>query len=133
VIESTQPARPARPRAARGRTALRASVAAAALLGAGLAQAAPASAQVLDDGEQPGQGLSAITTILVFVGIPAALFVLIAVLTLAPSMARGPRYRPGLGWWAAPVWFNGPEDADRAVRTAAAHPTTDGGGASARW
>lgn len=74
-----------------------------------------------------------VETLLVFVVAPAALFVIIALLVLAPSMTRGPRYRPGLGWWAAPVWFNGPshDDIDAAVR--AAIPTTDGGGASARW
>jgi hypothetical protein len=84
-----------------------------------------------DDGQQTGDGLSVIQTLLIFVGIPAALFVAIALLVSAPSMARGPRYRPGLGWWAAPIWFNGPDDADSAVRTATA--TTAGGGASARW
>jgi hypothetical protein len=85
----------------------------------------------LDDGELPGKGLSPIETLLLFVGAPALLFLVIALLVMAPSMARGPRYRPGLGWWAAPVWFNGPDDADRAVRHAT--PTTDGGGTSARW
>lgn len=84
-----------------------------------------------DDGQESGPGLTVLQTVLIFVGIPLALFVLIALLVSAPSMARGPRYRPGLGWWAAPVWFNGPEDADTAVRTATA--TTEGGGASARW
>lgn len=84
-----------------------------------------------DDGSEPGDGLSVIETLLWFVVLPSALFVVIAVLVSAPSMARGPRYRPGLGWWAAPVWFNGPEDPDTAVRKAAA--TVGGGGASARW
>ena len=84
-----------------------------------------------DDGGESGAGLGVIETLLIFVGIPAALFVAIVVLVSAPSMARGPRYRPGLGWWAAPVWFNGPDDADGAVRRATA--TTGGGGASARW
>ena len=74
---------------------------------------------------------AALQTLAIFVGIPALLFVIIVLLVSAPSMARGPRYRPGLGWWAAPVWFNGPEDADAAVRGAT--PTTGGGGASARW
>lgn len=91
----------------------------------------PAYAANVDDGQDTGPGLSVLQTVLIFVGIPAALFVLIALLVSAPSMARGPRYRPGLGWWAAPVWFNGPDDADTAVRTATA--TTGGGGASARW
>jgi hypothetical protein len=85
-----------------------------------------------DDGDDPGPGLSVVSTLLIFVGIPAALFITIAVLVSAPSIARGPRYRPGLGWWAAPVWFNGPDDAERAVREAAGSTNT-GGGASARW
>jgi hypothetical protein len=84
-----------------------------------------------DDGGESGPGLSVLETLLIFVGIPAALFLAIVVLVSAPSRARGPRYRPGLGWWAAPVWFNGPDDADTAVRTASA--TAGGGGASARW
>ena len=110
-----------------------ASVAAAAtvVLLTTLAAGAPAYAANTDDGQQPGSGLSVLQTLVIFVGIPAALFVAIVVLVSAPSMARGPRYRPGLGWWAAPVWFNGPDDADTAVRTAAA--TAGGGGASARW
>ena len=114
-----------------------ASVAAAAtvVLLTTLAASAPAYAATYaantDDGQQTGSGLSVLQTLLIFVGIPAALFVAIVVLVSAPSMARGPRYRPGLGWWAAPVWFNGPDDADGAVRRATA--TTGGGGASARW
>lgn len=89
------------------------------------------AASRLDDGSEPGDGLSVVETLFYFVGIPLALFVGIAVLVSVATTARGPRYRPGLGWWAAPVWFNGPEAADTAVRTAL--PTTGGGGASARW
>ena len=97
-----------------------------------LASAVPAFAESkVDDGSDPGSGLTVIETLLWFVVVPAGLFVVIAVLASLPSMSRGPRYRPGLGWWAAPVWFNGPDDADTAVRTATA--TTGGGGASARW
>ena len=84
-----------------------------------------------DDGAEPGDGLSVLETLFWFVGLPLGLFVLIALLVSAPSMARGPRYRPGLGWWAAPVWFNGPDEPDTAVRQAT--PTTGAGGASARW
>ncbi len=107
------------------------AAAATVVLLASFVAAGPAYAANLDDGQDRGGGLSVIQTLLVFVGIPAALFVAIVVLVSAPSMARGPRYRPGLGWWAAPVWFNGPDDADAAVRKAVA--TTAGGGASARW
>ena len=87
--------------------------------------------QEYDDGEIPAEGISNIAALLIYVGAPLLLFLVIALLVMAPSMARGPRYRPGLGWWAAPIWFNGPDDADAAVRTATA--TTDGGGTSARW
>ena len=47
-------------------------------------------------------------TLLVFVGIPALVIAVIALLVFAPSIATGPRYRPGLSWWAPPVWINGP-------------------------
>lgn len=90
-----------------------------------------ASTRRVDDGSEPGDGLSVIETLFWFVAVPGALFVAIALLVSAPSMARGPRYRPGLGWWAAPVWFNGPDSPDTAVRNAV--PTSGGGGASARW
>lgn len=91
----------------------------------------PAVATVVDDGTETADGLSVLETVLWFVGVPLGLFVVITLLVMAPSAARGPRYRPGLGWWAAPVWFNGPDDPDAAVR--AAEPTAGGGGASARW
>jgi len=95
-----------------------------------LATAAPALAES-DDGSESGAGFSVIETLLWFVVLPAGIFIAIAILVSIPSMSRGPRYRPGLGWWAAPVWFNGPDEPDAAVRKAA--PTTGGGGASARW
>jgi hypothetical protein len=113
------------------RTALRSATVAAtgALV---LLSSAPAfAASHPDAGSDPGGGLTVLQTLLLFVGIPAGVFALVVVLVTASSMSRGPRYRPGLGWWAAPVWFNGPDDADSAVRSAAA--TTGGGGASARW
>jgi hypothetical protein len=121
----------------RARTAVRALVltAVTALLVLPATPAAAAAtlfANARDDGDDPGSGLSVVQTLSIFVGIPVLLFVVIAVLVAAPSAARGPRYRPGLGWWAAPVWFNGPEDAERAVREAAGS-TGQGGGASARW
>jgi hypothetical protein len=92
----------------------------------------PASASArLDDGEVSTKGLTVLQTLLIYAGIPAALFLVITLLVLAPGMARGPRYRPGLGWWAAPVWFNGPADADTAVHSGV--PTIEAGGSSARW
>ena len=96
-----------------------------------LAMPPAALASTADDGESKGEPLSLLEALLWLAGIPLLIFVLVILLVSAPSIARGPRYRPGLGWWAAPVWFNGPDDADLAVRQAT--PTTDGGGASARW
>lgn len=90
-----------------------------------------ALASKLDDGAQPGTPISLVEALLWLAGVPLLLYILIVLLVSAPSMAKGPRYRPGVGWWAAPVWFNGPEDADSAVRGATS--TVDGGGASARW
>jgi hypothetical protein len=113
------------------RLVVRVGLLAASAVALVLAPASAALAANVDDGQDPGPGLSVLQTVLIFVGIPALLFVVITLLVMAPSMARGPRYRPGLGWWAAPVWFNGPHDADIAVRTAT--PTAEGGGASARW
>ena len=111
-----------------------AGLAAAATATAGgllLLTASPALSRSIDDGTEGGDGLSVVETLFWFVGLPAALFIGIALLVAAPGLSRGPRYRPGVGWWAAPVWFNGPEDADRAVREA--ELTAGGGGASARW
>jgi hypothetical protein len=85
-----------------------------------------------DNGDQPGTGLTVLQTLGLFVGIPVLVILAIVVLVMAPSSARGPRYRPGVGWWAAPVWFNGPDNPERAVREAVAS-TGHGGGASARW
>jgi hypothetical protein len=68
-----------------------------------------------------------------FVGVPVLLFVVIALLVYAPTVARGPRYRPGLGWWHGPVWFEGPPAGSDASRREADEATLAGGGASARW
>lgn len=97
----------------------------------------PAAALVRDGGDEPGKGISVGTTLLLYVGAPLALFVIIALAVAAPSIARGPRYRPGLGWWASPVWFAGPQDPEGAVATVDPEIVTDtlqrGGGASAHW
>ncbi len=107
------------------------AAAAAAIVLAGSAASAGAATSGPDAGSEPGAGFSIVETLFFFVGIPLALFAVIAVLVTVTSTARGPRYRPGLGWWAAPVWFNGPADPDTAIRQATG--TTGGGGASARW
>jgi hypothetical protein len=101
-----------------------------------LAATSPVLAQNRDDGDDPGRQLTALENLLLFVVAPLGLFLVIALLVLAPSIVRGPRYRPGLSWWAEPVWLGGPSgpgagDVDSIIR--AVEPTRDGGGASARW
>ncbi|MGC4943418.1 hypothetical protein [Kribbella sp. DT2] len=85
-------------------------------------------------------------TLLVFVGIPALIIAVIALLVFASSIAQGPRYRPGLSWWAPPVWINGPvatkpDPANLPELPAGSTPTATAasgvarstGGASASW
>lgn len=114
----------------RARRAARAAAVAATTAAGVLASAVPAFA--LTDGDDPGKPLSAALTVLIYVGIPVAAFLIIAVLATAPSMLRRPRYRPGRPWTADPLWFAGPDDADAALR-ATRVGTTAKGGASAEW
>jgi len=78
-------------------------------------------------------------TLLIFVGIPALIVATVSLLVFAPSIAKGPRYRPGLSWWAPPVWIGGPAGAGDAVDApqleAGSDPGTPltTGGASASW
>jgi hypothetical protein len=83
--------------------------------------------------------MSTLHALLLFVGVPALVIAVISLLVIAPSLARGPRYRPGQEWDAQPEWFGGGIEA--APSTSAQQVTTghDGedpsaqGGASARW
>lgn len=95
-----------------------------------LLPASPALARIQDDGADPGQGLTALETFLIFVGIPVGAFLLIALLVMAPSIARGPRYRADRRWAAQPQVFGVREDLDASD---ADEPAEEGGGASARW
>ena len=64
-----------------------------------------------------------------FILLPLAIYALIALLVYTPSWARGPKYRPGLSWWAQPIWIGG-VGLDAAET---ASPVREGGGCSARW
>ena len=117
---------------------LRAGTWSAALIGSLLLAVllvGPALAQTRDDGEQPGRGLSAGQTLLIFVVVPLGISAVAALLTYLPSIVRGPRYRPGRSWSAAPVWFGGPDDPDEALRRVSPERAaqTGRGGTSARW
>jgi hypothetical protein len=85
----------------------------------------------------PADPVSPLSFIIVLVLIPAGLFILIALLSALPSMARGDStYHPGLAWRNEPVWFGGPRgglDKARDQAEIEAGETPDRGGASARW
>ena len=49
--------------------------------------------------------MSIVETTLVFLGIPAAVVLVVAALVYARSNERVPRYRPGGPWQFNPVWY----------------------------
>jgi hypothetical protein len=101
--------------------------------------------------------MSTVATTLVFVGIPAAVVLVVAVMVYGRANDRAPRYRPGGPWQFNPVWYlPHPEHAGpvsslhsgEASRHAAldggagtrqslpsrlAEPVTASGGASGEW
>ena len=73
--------------------------------------------------------MSSVEWVALFILLPLAIFAVIALLVMTPSWMRGPKYRPGVSWWAEPVWLGGIGlDAARD-----ATPAAEGGGCSARW
>jgi hypothetical protein len=84
------------------------------------------------EGGEPGDGLSPLETIALFVLIPGAIIVFISALVVLPGTFRGSRYRPTRGWNAPPVWFAGPADPASAVASAQPAEVTKGG-ASGSW
>jgi len=67
-----------------------------------------ATAAVRDDGDDPGQGLMAAETVLLFIGIPVALILLIAAAVVIPTWFRQVRLGNRGNWADAPIWVNGP-------------------------
>ncbi|NIH84790.1 hypothetical protein [Amycolatopsis granulosa] len=49
-------------------------------------------------------------TILIFALIPAAIYGVIALLTLRSKLTGTPRYRPGQAWEYPPMWWSGNPD-----------------------
>lgn len=112
-----------------------------------LLSAGPALAVNRDDGDDPGPSMSLLASLGWLVGLPLLVVAVVTGLVVGTSPRRGRRYRPGVGWWAEPVWFHGPAAA--APRTGASVAAEDpghtagatvvpgpqqaGGGASARW
>ena len=86
----------------------------------------------LDDGEVRGKSLGTGLVVVIYVLVPLGIFAVIALLSVLPSALRRPRYRPGRAWTHDPLWFNGPDDPNKAL--AGARPgATARGGASAEW
>ncbi|HJP79484.1 MAG TPA: hypothetical protein VJ914_34755 [Pseudonocardiaceae bacterium] len=86
--------------------------------------------------------MTVVQTLLVYVVIPAALYGVIALLTLVPKMSRSPKYRSGQEWTYDPVWWsanNGGAGAhgdstEAAENTAAGTPVRSArGGARGNW
>jgi hypothetical protein len=87
---------------------------------------------------QDNPSVSAVHTVLVFVGIPLALFLLITLLTYLPSM-RHRDHSQGEAWRGEPEWFGGPraglEGLDKSEQPRAVEGGTESarGGSSGRW
>lgn len=90
-------------------------------IGASLATIAtttPATAAVRDDGDDPGQGLMAAETVLLFIGIPVVLTLLIAAAVVIPTWFRQVRLGNRGNWADAPIWVNGPTNPTNTSPTA---------------
>ncbi len=115
------------PKVRRRKTAVITSVVLGGWLALGPAGAALADSG--DDGEVLAAPLPLGQAALIYGGIPLAIIGLIWLFASIPSMVSAPRYRPGLSWWANPVWFGGPTG-DSPLES---EPNHEGGGTSARW
>ena len=125
------------------RRAARASAFAAAVTIA--LAAVPAAADTPAAWETPPP-VNTLQALVVLVGIPALLFVVITLLTLAPSLIRGDRQQRGVASWTEPAWFGNqvkgepargeitsPADRGEPVAADAESSEEQSGGASARW
>jgi hypothetical protein len=85
--------------------------------------------------------MSTLEAILLFVGTPALIIAVVTLLVMAPSLAKGPRYRPGQEWDAQPEWIGGDGELEASDTSSdpqltagtPAEDSQDQGGASARW
>jgi hypothetical protein len=77
--------------------------------------------------------MSQLHAILLFVGGPLLIIAVITLLVMAPSLAKGPRYRPGQEWDAQPEWLGDNADEGAGELTTGTETEADSGGASARW
>jgi hypothetical protein len=86
------------------RAALRIGALVAPALVLGVASVGPAAADTPTSWPD-SEPMSTMDVLLVFVGIPLGIALMIALLVYAPSIAKGPRYRPGVTWLAQSEQF----------------------------
>ncbi|MBO0851410.1 MAG: hypothetical protein J2P20_18260 [Pseudonocardia sp.] len=81
--------------------------------------------------------MSVLQTVLLYVVVPAALYLLISLLAAGRRLFRRPRYRPGEPWKYPPVWWSAnPEGAglpEVAEHEHAELARTSRGGAHGSW
>jgi hypothetical protein len=84
---------------------------------------------------QPGEGLSVVETLLLYVVIPGAIFLLITLIVVGPSLGKGPRHRTGAALESGPVWIDSTGAGRAPVGAGTPDPSAgaEQGGASARW
>ncbi|MGH3432103.1 MAG: hypothetical protein ACRDQB_04625 [Thermocrispum sp.] len=97
-----------------------------------LLAAAPALADTPSAWEE-AEPMSVLTALLIFVGAPLALFVVISLLVVGPSMVRGDRNRRGVASWTEPAWFGNEMSRSEQSRGELEGGDSQPGGASARW
>ncbi|GLY67138.1 hypothetical protein [Amycolatopsis taiwanensis] len=68
--------------------------------------------------------MSIVETILVYALIPAAIFGVVALITLRSKFAGTPRYRPGQAWEHPPMWWSGNPEG---IGAAHPHPEVSSG------
>jgi hypothetical protein len=100
-----------------------------------LAATAASADNGYQESSQPGEGLSIFETLLLFVIIPGAIFVLITLIVVGPSMGKSSRQRTEAGLESGPVWIDSTGATEAPVRAGTSDRSTgtEQGGASARW
>lgn len=68
--------------------------------------------------------MNVVESILVFVGVPLAIFLLLALLIFVPGGRKRPRYRPGQPWDHEPVWYEPHPQASGGHDATASHGAT---------
>jgi hypothetical protein len=119
------------------RRAARSFVAAAVVAGATgaallLGATAASASNGYEEASQPGPGLTVLETLALYVGAPLALFVVITLIVLGPSLGKGSRHRTGTSLESGPVWIDSAGVQHTPAETVRPEPSEQGG-ASAKW